>query len=75
MASPIYQRGAKGRRQPTRHHIETFAASHRSADFSSPYTSGLNNLAPAQFQSQYVRNPLRNQYRNFMRVKTPYKRH
>jgi hypothetical protein len=64
-----------GRRASTRHHIELYSAAHRAKDFSSPYTAGPINLAPAQFGSQYVRNPARNAYRNFMRAKTPYKKH
>ena len=51
-----------------------FSASHRADDTSSPFTSGAINLSAAQFGSQYVRNPVRNQYRRFMRAKTPYAR-
>jgi hypothetical protein len=69
------RREAAPRRQPPRHHIETHAASHRAPDFSSPYTAGPINLAPAQFKDVYQHNnPIRNQYRKFMRVKTPYSR-
>jgi hypothetical protein len=70
----VYNQGAGGRRQSTRHHVEMYSAAHRSKDFSSPWTAGKINLAPAQFKSQYIRNPSRNQYRNFMRVKSPYKK-
>jgi hypothetical protein len=65
---------ARGRRQSPRHHVETSAASHRAADFSSPYTAGPINLSSAQFKDQYVRNPSRNAYMRFMRAKSPYKR-
>ena len=73
-AKGLSSRSAGGRRQSTRHHIEMYAGAHRAKDFSSPWTAGKINLSPAQFKSQYVRNPLRNQYRNFMRVKSPYKK-
>lgn len=64
-----------GRRASTRHHIESSSAAHQIKGFSNPYTAGKINLSPVQFGSQYVRNPLRNQYRNFMKVKSPYRRH
>jgi hypothetical protein len=63
---------SRGRRQPTRHHVQLSSAAHQIKGFSSPYTAGPINLASAQFGSQYVRNPSRNQYRRFMRVKSPY---
>jgi hypothetical protein len=34
----------------------------------------MNNLASAQFHGMYVRNPIRNQYRQFMRVKSAYQK-
>jgi hypothetical protein len=66
---------ASQRRRPTRHNIVTYSGTHRADDVSSPFTSGMINLAPAQFHGMYVRNPARNQYRRFMRAKSPYRRH
>jgi hypothetical protein len=50
------------------------SAAHQAKGFSNPYTAGPINLSAAQFGSQYVRNPLRNQYRRFMQVKSPYRK-
>jgi hypothetical protein len=53
----------------------TSSAAHRSDDFASPFTAGSsNNLSPEQFHGMYVRNQQRNQYRSFMRAKSPYRR-
>lgn len=63
------------RRQPAAHHIQMSAGAHRADDISSPFTSGKINLASAQFKGMYQRNnPLRNVYRNFMRMKSPYRK-
>lgn len=63
------------KRRPTRHNMSTDIARHHDLDMSSPFTSGsMNNLAPAQFHGMYVRNPIRNQYRKFMKVKSAYQK-
>ena len=65
------------RRQPAgRRHIMTSAAKTRSDDFSNPFksTPTVSTLSSKQFPALYVRSPLKRQYRNFMRMKTPYTR-
>ena len=54
----------------------TSAAKTRSDDFSNPFkpTPISSTISSKQFPALYVRSPLKRQYRNFMRIKTPYTR-
>ena len=45
------------------------SATHMTKPVSDPFPP----LSSKQFPSLYVRNPIRNQYRHFMRVKSPYR--
>ena len=69
MSSSMYRGETRPRRQPGRHHIETFAASHQIKAVDDPFAP----LSSKQFPALYVRNPIRNQYRRFMRAKSPTK--
>jgi hypothetical protein len=71
MAEPSMYRGeVRPRRQPTRHHIVMHVSSHRHDDTSVPFKV----LSNAQFPALYIRSPVRRQYRNYMRAKSPYQR-
>jgi len=52
-----------------RHHIETSAAAHKAKDVSDPFPA----LSNKQFPAFYVHDPVKNQYRRYMRTKTPTK--
>jgi hypothetical protein len=66
--SSMYRGETRPRRQGVRHHIEASAAAHRARDVSDPFPP----LSNKQFPAFYVRNPIKNQYRRYMRAKTPY---
>jgi hypothetical protein len=66
---PGYRGETRPRRQPPRHHIETFAASHQTGSPSDPFPT----LSSKQFPALYVRNPIKNAYRSYMRAKSPTK--
>jgi len=63
-----YRGEVRPRRQSTRHHIEMHAASHRSGKPSDPFPP----ISTKQFPALYTRSPMKNQYRSYMRAKTPY---
>jgi hypothetical protein len=64
-----YRGQSRPRRQGVRHHIETYSASHQVKPVSDPFPP----MSSAQFPALYTRNPIKNQYRRFMRAKTPTK--
>lgn len=64
---PGYRGESRPRRQGVRHHIETNAAAHKAQDVSDPFPP----LSSKQFPSMYVRNPIKNAYRSYMRSKSP----
>ena len=80
MPSQFARNESRGRRQPAMHHRTTSAASHRANDTANPFNTQKGILGK-QFNTGmpglkiYVRNPITRQYRNYMRVKTPYKRY
>jgi hypothetical protein len=67
---PGYRGETKPRRQPVRHHIEMFAASHRAVNPTDPFPP----LSSAQFPALYVRAPIKNLYRQYMNAKSAYKK-
>ena len=70
MAVPGYRGEVRPRRQATRHHISMHAASHDIRPVSDPFPP----LSSKQFPSFYVRSPMKNLYRQYMRAKAPYKK-
>jgi hypothetical protein len=66
----MYRGEVRPRRQAPRHHVETSAASHQHHDVDDPFPP----LSSKQFPSLYVRNPVKNQYRNYMRSKSAYRK-
>jgi hypothetical protein len=69
-AIPGYRGEVKPRRQPTRHHISLYSASHNTQPVSDPFPP----LSSKQFPSFYTRSPVKNLYRRYMQAKTPYKK-
>lgn len=66
--SSEYRGEVRPRRQVTHHNISLHAASHRATDVSDPF-GAFNSV---QFPAMYLRNPIKNQYRRYMRAKMPY---
>lgn len=64
-----YRGETRPRRQGVRHHIETFAATHQQHHPTDPFPP----LSNKQFPAMYSRNPIKNQYRRYMRAKSPTK--
>jgi hypothetical protein len=67
MSDSMYRGEVKPRRQGTRHHIETSASAHMAQDVSDPFPPISNK----QFPAFYVHDPVKQQYRRYMRAKTP----
>jgi hypothetical protein len=67
---PGYRGQSRPRRQPSRHHISTFASAHKPRDVSDPFAP----ISSKQFPALYTRSPVKNQYRRYMRAKSPYSR-
>lgn len=65
-----YRGETRPRRQSPRHHIEMYSASHRARDVSDPFPP----LSSKQFPALYIHNPIKNQYRNYMRSKSAYRK-
>jgi hypothetical protein len=66
-----YRGEGRPRRQPPRHHVETSASAHEPRHHPmDPFPS----LSSKQFPAQYQRDPVKNQYRRFMRAKQAYKK-
>lgn len=63
-----YRGEVRPRRQPTRHHITMNAASHDPRPTDDPFPP----ISTKQFPAFYVRSPVKNQYRRYMRMKSPY---
>ena len=63
-----YRGEVKPRRQPSRHHIVMWSASHDSRPVDDPFPP----ISSKQFPAMYIRSPMKNQYRAYMRMKTPY---
>jgi len=66
----MYRGEARPRRQSPRHHIETYSAAHQHHDVDDPFPP----LSSRQFPALYVRNPIKNQYRSYMRAKSAYRK-
>jgi hypothetical protein len=66
----MYRGEVRPRRQPPRHHVEPFAESHRHRDVSDPFPP----LSSKQFPAMYTHDPIKNQYRRYMRAKQPYRK-
>ena len=67
--SSVYRGESRPRRQGTRHHIETSAAVHHTHSPDDPFPP----LSNKQFPSFYQHDPVKNQYRRYMRAKSPTK--
>lgn len=65
-----YRGEVRPRREPTRHHIEMYSASHRHQEVNDPFPP----LSSKQFPSLYVRSPIKNLYRQYMGAKSAYKK-
>jgi len=66
-----YSGEVKPRRQAPRHHVETSAAAHESRGHPmDPFPI----LSSKQFPALYQRDPVKNQYRRFMRSKQAYRK-
>ena len=63
-----YRGETRPRRQPSRHHISLYAGAHKTDEVNDPFPP----FNSSQFPAFYTRNPIRNQYRRYMRMKTPY---
>jgi hypothetical protein len=61
----------KPRRSPSRHHIEMSAAAHQHHGQPLDPFPPLSN---SQFPQLYVRSPVQNAYRKFMRAKSAYRK-
>jgi len=61
-----YRGASRPRRQPPRHHIETSAAAHQHHNVDDPFPA----LSSKQFPALYVRDPIKNAYRKYMRGKS-----
>jgi hypothetical protein len=70
MSGSMYRGESKPRRSSPRHHIETSAAAHQHKQVSDPFPP----LSSKQFPALYVRDPIKNQYRQFMRAKSAYRK-
>ncbi len=67
--SSMYRGEVRPRRQGTRHHIETYAAAHQTHNPQDPFPP----LSSKQFPAMYTRDPVKNQYRQYMSAKSPTK--
>ena len=65
-----YRGEVRPRRQPTRHHIQVSAGLHKTGTPTDPFPP----LSSAQFPALYIRSPMKNAYRKYMRAKSPYRR-
>ena len=63
-----YRGEVRPRRQPVRHHVSLHAGAHSALPVDDPFGA----ISSSQFPAMYIRNPIRNQYRRYMRAKTPY---
>lgn len=70
MSGSLYRGEVRPRRQSPRHHIEMSAALHDTRPVEDPFPP----LSSKQFPALYQRNPIKNQYRQFMRAKSPYRK-
>jgi len=68
--SSQYRGEGRPRRQSTRHHIETFAAAHHTHTVDDPFPP----LSNKQFPALYTHDPVKNQYRRFMRSKSAFRK-
>lgn len=65
-----YRGESRPRREPTRHHISLFAGSHRHDSVDDPF----GPISNKQFPAFYTHNPIKNQYRRYMRAKSAYQK-
>lgn len=70
MTSSVFRGEVKPRRQAPRHHIEPSAEAHQSHKVDDPFPP----ISTKQFPAMYVRDPIKNAYRNYMRAKQPYRK-
>jgi len=70
VTSSLYRGESRPRRQPPRHHVETNAAAHQHKQVNDPFPPVSNK----QFPAMYQHDPIKNQYRRYMRSKSPYRR-
>lgn len=65
-----YRGEVRPRRQPARHHMGISAGSHRKREVLDPFPP----LSNSQFPAMYIRSPVKNAYRSYMRSKSAYKK-
>jgi hypothetical protein len=63
-----YRGESRPRRQASRHHVTLAAAKHDTRPVNDPFPP----MSSKQFPAFYQRNPQKNQYRSYMRMKSPY---
>jgi hypothetical protein len=68
--SSLYRGESRPRRQAPRHHIETSAAAHQIKPVNDPFPP----ISSKQFPALYIHDPVKNQYRSYMRAKSAYRR-
>ena len=68
MPNTGYRGEVRPRRQPTRHHISMYSGAHQKHTVEDPFPP----ISTKQFPALYVRSPVTNQYRRYMRIKSPY---
>jgi hypothetical protein len=70
MSGSLYRGEVRPRRSSPRHHIETSAAAHQHKPVNDPFPP----LSNKQFPAMYQHDPIKNQYRQFMRSKSAYRK-
>ena len=68
MTSSGYRGEVRPRRRPSRHNIHIHSATHSTQPVNDPFPP----LSNQQFPAFYQRNPIKNQYRRYMRSKSIY---
>ena len=63
-----YRGEVRPRRQPSRHHIVMYSSAHQTKTVSDPFPP----ISSKQFPAFYVRSPVKNQYRTYMKSKSIY---
>jgi hypothetical protein len=63
-----YRGESRPRRRPSRHNITISSATHSTLPVNDPFPP----LSSKQFPAMYVRNPIKNVYRSYMRSKSIY---
>lgn len=70
MVPQEYRGEVRPRRESTRHHIEMSGAAHQHHGMNDPFPP----LSSKQFPALYIRSPIKNLYRQYMRSKSAYRK-